>query len=70
MKLHELEEDRVRLRKKSMTLDEEISKLETKVAQACCTEKISTMGQGLANHTTALEEVLTLLPWMRPPLTR
>lgn len=53
-----------------MKLDEEISKLETEVMQAGCAKKLSTMGQGLASHTTALEEVVTLLPWLRPHLTK
>lgn len=70
LKLRKLDEDWVWLRKKSMTLGEVISKLETDVAQACCAEKLSMMGQGLANHTTTLEEVVTLLPWLQLHLTR
>ena len=51
-------------------LDEEINKLETEVRETGCAKKLSTMGQGLASPTTALEEVVTLLPWMRPHLTK
>jgi len=64
LKLHELDDDWLRLRKKSMILDEEINKLETKVAQAFCAEQLSVMGQGIVSHTTAVEEVMTLLPWL------
>ena len=52
-----------------MTLDEEISELETEVTQAGC-EKISMMGVSLANPTTALEGVVVLLPWLQLHLTK
>lgn len=70
LKLREHKEDWVQLRKTSMILDGEINKLKIKVAQACYTEKLSTMGQGMASHTTTLEEFVTLLPWLQPHLTR
>jgi len=63
LKLCELDEDWARLRKKRMTLDEEINELETEVAQAG-REKLSMMGPSLASPTIALERVATLLPWL------
>jgi len=69
LKLCELDEDWAWLRKKIVTLDEEISELETEVTQAGC-EKISMMGVSLANPTTALEGVVVLLPWLQLHLTK
>lgn len=60
MKLRELDEEWVRLRKKSVTLDEEINELEIEVAEAG-REKLRMLGPSLADSTTTLERVLTVL---------
>jgi len=39
LRLHELEKDRVRLRKKSMLMDVEVKRLENKIKQACHVDK-------------------------------
>jgi len=74
LKLHELEEDWVQLRKKSMLMDAEIKKLENKITQECCVDKLRMIGQDMGSHTIALEdcrqEIVTLLPWLQPHLTR
>lgn len=70
LKLHELDKDWARKRKKTMTIDEEIRKLEIEVTQAGRTEKIGMMRWGLASPSTALEEVVTLWPWLQPHLTK
>lgn len=69
MKLHELDEEWERLRKKSVTLDKKISELETEVTQAGHKELIM-MGPSLASPTTTLEGVATLLSWLQPHLTK
>jgi len=51
-----------------MIMDEEISKLKTKVMQVGLT-KLSVLGLRLASPTTALERVATLLLWLQPHLT-
>lgn len=55
-KLHELEEDQVRLRNKSELLDAEINKLETKIMQACCVEELRMTRQYMGIHTTTLKD--------------
>lgn len=69
MKLHELNDAWAQLRKRSMTLDEEICKLETKVAQASH-ENICMMRSSPTIPTTALERFMTLLSWLPPHLTK
>lgn len=74
LRLRELEEDRVRLRKKSLLMDVEIKRLESRVTQACLADKPRMTRQDTNGHTTALEdfrrEFMTLLPWLRPHLTK
>lgn len=69
MKLREIDDEWAWLRKKSMTLDEEIHKLEIEVTQAGC-EKLSMMRPSLAIPTSALERVVTLLSWLQPHRTK
>jgi len=69
MKLHELDDEWAWLRKRSMTLDEEIRKLENKVAQEG-RKKLSMWGLSPASPITTLEEISTLLLWLQPHLTK
>jgi len=68
MKLCEPDDEWARLRKRSMTLDEEIHKLETKVMQVGY-EKMSMKRPSLASPTTVLEEIVALLLLLQLHLT-
>lgn len=74
LRLRELNEDQVQLRKRSMLMDAKIKTLEIKIVQACLIDKLRMKRQDTDNHTTALEdfhrEFMTLLPWLRPYLTK
>jgi len=63
MKLCELNDECARLRKRSMTLDKEIYKLENEVTQVG-REKLSMMRPSPASSNSALEEIVTLLLWL------
>lgn len=56
LKLHELEEDRVQLRKKRMLMDVEIKKLENEIVQACLIDKLRMKRQDTDSHTTAVKD--------------
>lgn len=68
LKICELKEDRVQLRKKSRILDEEINKLETEITQVGHGEEPSMIDGGI--HTTTSEGFVALLPWLWPHLIR
>jgi len=74
LKIHELEEDRVQLRKKSLLMDAEIKTLENEIVQACLVKKLIMRRQDTDSDTTTLEdyyrEFVTLLPWLQPHLTK
>jgi len=68
LKLHKLNEDWAYLRRKSVKLDEEICKIDTKDGKVGH-DKLSMIGPNLASPTTTLECIVTLLTWPRPHLT-
>lgn len=68
MKLHELDDEWAWLRKRSATLDKEISELETEVMQVGCA-KLCMLGSSLASPTPTLERVATLVSWVQLHLT-
>lgn len=74
LRLHELEKDRVRLRKKIILMDADIKTLENEIKQACLVDKPRMTRQYIDDHTTTLEECcrefMILLPWLRPHLTK
>jgi len=69
LKICELEEDRVWLRKKSRILDEKINKLEIEITQAGRSKKLSLKEQKVGSHTITLKELVALLPWLWLHLT-
>lgn len=61
LKIHELDKEWARMRRKCVILDEEISKINTEIAQV---DRAELREQGLASPPAALEQLATLLSWL------
>lgn len=68
IRLEELEEERVRLRKKSALVDVEVKKLEDEIKEDFLTEKTRMVRQGVYDHADKFEhycrELISLMPWL------
>jgi len=68
LRLHKLEEERVRLRKKSALMDTEVKKLEDEMKDDFLTEKTRMVRQGAYDHVDKFEnhhhELISLFPWL------
>jgi len=74
LRLHELEEERVQLRKKSTLMDAKVKNLEDEIEEDFLTEKTRMVRQGVYDHADKFEnyccEFISLMPWLGPHIAK
>ena len=73
-RLQELEEEMVRLRKRSALVDTEVKKLEGEIKEYFLSEKSRVIRQDVHDHDNRFEayrcELISLVPWLGPHITK
>ena len=74
LRLHELEEERVRLRKKITLMDTKVKNMEGEIKKYFLSKKTRMVKQGVCDHDDKVKvycrELINLIPWLGPLISK